>query len=544
MGAVVAGAEEPDGGLVAPAGRGLDRGVGVALGEAAVEVGEELGQLLGQVVARRALGAPAQGVGGGRVGARGPADAEVDAPGLQGLQHPELLGDDEGRVVGQHHATGAQPDGRGLGRHPGQQDGGRRAGDARHRVVLGHPVAPVAEPFDLASQAKGGGQGIGRRRPLGHRGEVEDRERGDEVGHHRVERGRAAGSSADRRARGSTDGGCAAQRRRGPVRDLAGRGHGGPHPVPGPARRRARLPPHGGRAKTTAARAWPASSSVALWTMCGSGARRSSPSALPSPASSRTTRSTPTSRPPPDSTALGSGAHGGRDVAAHDGAGVHGGPHSRLGSGHRRRSVLDAVDRRAHHLRQPGLAGHAFRGRRGHRAGASVRQPGRAPGPPGGSRGQTAGHARPAVRRTADGRCRCGRSGPRLPGRRAPDRRAPRHPRHAGGRAPPPLGGRAAVPPGRPGRSDAGAGGRRPHPGGGHGAQGDGPGRPVGRRGQRLQHLGVGRRDGEPASAWPSRPGPTPGARPPPAGSAAASTCSTATTTGRRPPWKPSPAAT
>ena len=45
-----------------------------------------------------------------RVGAGGPADAEVDAPGVQRLEHGELLGDDERGVVGQHHAAGADLD--------------------------------------------------------------------------------------------------------------------------------------------------------------------------------------------------------------------------------------------------------------------------------------------------------------------------------------------------------------------------------------------------------------------------------------------------
>ena len=44
------------------------------------------------------------------VGARGPTEAEVDASGVQRLQHAELLGDREGGVVGQHDAARAQPD--------------------------------------------------------------------------------------------------------------------------------------------------------------------------------------------------------------------------------------------------------------------------------------------------------------------------------------------------------------------------------------------------------------------------------------------------
>ena len=53
---------------------------------------------------------PAQGGRGHLVGAGRPADAEVDAPGMERLEHAELLGDDERRVVGQHDAARADAD--------------------------------------------------------------------------------------------------------------------------------------------------------------------------------------------------------------------------------------------------------------------------------------------------------------------------------------------------------------------------------------------------------------------------------------------------
>jgi hypothetical protein len=45
-----------------------------------------------------------------RVGAGRPAETEVDAAGKQGCERAELLGDDVGRMVGQHDAAGANPD--------------------------------------------------------------------------------------------------------------------------------------------------------------------------------------------------------------------------------------------------------------------------------------------------------------------------------------------------------------------------------------------------------------------------------------------------
>jgi hypothetical protein len=47
-----------------------------------------------------------------RIGAGGTPDAEIDAPGVQRLEHGELLRDHERGVVGEHHAAGSDVDGR------------------------------------------------------------------------------------------------------------------------------------------------------------------------------------------------------------------------------------------------------------------------------------------------------------------------------------------------------------------------------------------------------------------------------------------------
>ena len=59
---------------------------------------------------------PPQRVGGGRIGAGRAAEAEIDAAGKQRLQHLEALGHHQRRVVGQHHAAGADADVRGRAR--------------------------------------------------------------------------------------------------------------------------------------------------------------------------------------------------------------------------------------------------------------------------------------------------------------------------------------------------------------------------------------------------------------------------------------------
>lgn len=79
----------------------MDAAVGVPVGEVVVEEAGQLGELLGEVVGAlvEPLGA-AQGGRGGAVGAGGAAEAEVDAPGGEGLQGAELFGDHQGAWLG------------------------------------------------------------------------------------------------------------------------------------------------------------------------------------------------------------------------------------------------------------------------------------------------------------------------------------------------------------------------------------------------------------------------------------------------------------
>ncbi len=80
------------------------------------------------------------------------AEPQIDTAGMQGVQGAELLGDDQGRVVGQHDAAGAHANGLRRGRYRADDDRGRRAGDARHIVVLGQPVAFVAKALGVTGQ--------------------------------------------------------------------------------------------------------------------------------------------------------------------------------------------------------------------------------------------------------------------------------------------------------------------------------------------------------------------------------------------------------
>jgi hypothetical protein len=120
-----------------------------------------------EVAAQRARGAL---VGAGRA-----AQAQVDAPRVQRLQRAELLGDDQRRMVRQHHAAGTDADGRGARSHVRQQHGRGRARDARHAVVLGQPVARVAQLFAVLRQRERVAERLRGVAALGDRGKVEDR---------------------------------------------------------------------------------------------------------------------------------------------------------------------------------------------------------------------------------------------------------------------------------------------------------------------------------------------------------------------------------
>jgi hypothetical protein len=103
--------------------------------------------------------------------------AEIDAARIERFEGAELLGDDQRRVVGQHDAAGAHPDGAGAaGDMPDDHRGGG-AGHADHVVVLGHPVAPVAPGFGVTGEVEGVAQRVGGGVAPAHRDEVEDGER-------------------------------------------------------------------------------------------------------------------------------------------------------------------------------------------------------------------------------------------------------------------------------------------------------------------------------------------------------------------------------
>ena len=103
-------------------------------------------------------------------------DAEVDAVGIQRVQHPELLRHLHRAVVRQHHAAGADPNVRGLRGDAGDENLRRGTRERYHPVMFRDPVALVAETVGELRQLDGVAQRVGGRRAFGHRRLIYDGE--------------------------------------------------------------------------------------------------------------------------------------------------------------------------------------------------------------------------------------------------------------------------------------------------------------------------------------------------------------------------------
>ena len=161
-------AEQPHRHLDAGAGHGTHRLPRLRRLEIPEQLQHVVGERLGTVEiaaqrARRRL-----------VGAWRATEAEVDPARVQRGQRAELFGDLQRRVVGQHHAAGADADAARAARHVPDQHGGGGAGDARHVVVLGQPIAAIAELFGMPRKVQRVAEGLRDVAALAHRCEVED----------------------------------------------------------------------------------------------------------------------------------------------------------------------------------------------------------------------------------------------------------------------------------------------------------------------------------------------------------------------------------
>ena len=142
--AVVGAAQDPQLGAGRPRRMRLDRAERMAFlqrhaGKPRLQVDHLLREFVGRIRVR------VQRHRGQAVRTRGAAHAQVDAARRDAFEHAELLGHLERRIVRQHHAGAAYPDALGGRADRGDQDFGRGADDAVAVVVLGHPVAVVAQ---------------------------------------------------------------------------------------------------------------------------------------------------------------------------------------------------------------------------------------------------------------------------------------------------------------------------------------------------------------------------------------------------------------
>jgi hypothetical protein len=139
-----------------------------------LEVGEQLDKLLREVVRHLAAAVALQREGGLRIASRRAAEAKIDAAGKKPGEHREGLGDLERRIMRQHHAAAAHVNT--LGRGGDRSDQRLGAGACQHRraVMLGNPVAAIAEAVAELREIDAVLKRIGAGRAFGDRCLIED----------------------------------------------------------------------------------------------------------------------------------------------------------------------------------------------------------------------------------------------------------------------------------------------------------------------------------------------------------------------------------
>ena len=152
-----AGAEQSDGDIAALAGDGADGLIGPVRAQVALQLAEQGGEV---VAGLREIAA--EGAHGLVVAAGGAAQPEVDAAGVECVEGAELLGNDKRGVVGQHDAARADAEGAGGAADVADEHGGRRAGEPCDGVMLGQPVAGVAELLNVLCERDGAGDAAAR----------------------------------------------------------------------------------------------------------------------------------------------------------------------------------------------------------------------------------------------------------------------------------------------------------------------------------------------------------------------------------------------
>ncbi len=113
-----------------------------------LEVADQLRELFGKIIRHRWPRWQVQREGGRGIGSRGSANLQVDAIRVHAAEHAERLGNLQRAVVRQHNpaAANAQAQDVAIAICP-ISTSGLRASQCRRAVVLGDPVAVVAQPI-------------------------------------------------------------------------------------------------------------------------------------------------------------------------------------------------------------------------------------------------------------------------------------------------------------------------------------------------------------------------------------------------------------
>jgi hypothetical protein len=141
-----------------------------------LKIGPQLLDVLGEVVGGGRYVA-AQCARGGLICTGSAAEPEIDTVWIERSEGPELLGDDEGRMVWQHDPAGADADRFRSACHMADDDRCGGAGDAGHVVMLCQPKTLVAPDFSVLRDVERVAQSDSGCRSMGNGREIKNRKR-------------------------------------------------------------------------------------------------------------------------------------------------------------------------------------------------------------------------------------------------------------------------------------------------------------------------------------------------------------------------------
>ena len=146
----------------------------MAVGKRAVEMRDEILDLL-RKMPRVGKAAAGDGVRRARIATGRASEPEIDAAGIKRFQHAKRLGDAKRAVVGKENAASAHAHAARLRAKARKENLRTRIGERGDGVVLGEPVAVIAERIGTPRERERLLDGAARALPVDHRGLVENR---------------------------------------------------------------------------------------------------------------------------------------------------------------------------------------------------------------------------------------------------------------------------------------------------------------------------------------------------------------------------------